>query len=50
MIQNTRAGVGRAVDSAFVFLYWNVGKRIHTEMLNEERAAYGEEIVSTVSK
>ncbi len=30
--------------------YWHVGKRIRQEVLGEERAAYGEQIVSTLSK
>jgi DUF1016 N-terminal domain len=50
LIQSTRAGVAQAVNSALVLLYWQVGKRIQNEILESRRAAYGEEIVSTLSR
>jgi predicted nuclease of restriction endonuclease-like (RecB) superfamily len=50
LIEATRAGVAQAVNSALVLLYWQVGHRIRTEVLNSRRAAYGQEILSTVSK
>lgn len=50
LIEQTRGGVAQAVNSALVLLYWQVGHRIRTEILKEKRAAYGEEILSTVSK
>ena len=37
-------------DSALVLLYWQVGNRIRTETLKSERAAYGEQIVVTLSR
>lgn len=49
LIRQTREGVAQAVNSALVLLYWQVGHRIRTETLREKRAAYGEEIVSTLS-
>ncbi len=49
LIQQTRAGVARAVNSALVLLYWQVGQRIRTEVLKEQRASYGEEVCSTLS-
>jgi hypothetical protein len=33
-----------------VLLYWEVGHRIRTEVLGTRRAAYGQEILSMVSK
>jgi predicted nuclease of restriction endonuclease-like (RecB) superfamily len=33
-----------------VLLYWHVGQRIRTEILQEKRAGYGEAILSTLSK
>jgi predicted nuclease of restriction endonuclease-like (RecB) superfamily len=50
LIDASRAGVARAVNSAVVLLYWEVGHRIRTEVLRSRRAAYGGEILSTVSK
>jgi predicted nuclease of restriction endonuclease-like (RecB) superfamily len=49
LIQSTRAGIAHAVNSALVILYWEVGHRIRTEVLKSERAAYGEQIVPTLS-
>jgi hypothetical protein len=49
LIEQTRGAVARAVNSALVLLYWQVGHRIRTEILKEQRAAYGEQIVQTVS-
>src|SRR4051794_38876601 len=50
LIEATRAGVAQAVNSALVLLYWQVGHRIRPEVLGSRRAAYGQEILSTVSK
>jgi predicted nuclease of restriction endonuclease-like (RecB) superfamily len=50
LIQQTRAGVAQAVNSALVLLYWQIGHRIRTEVLKEQRAGYGAEILSTLSK
>ena len=50
LIEATRTGVAQAVNSALVLLYWQVGHRIRTEILGSKRAAYGEEILSTLSK
>ncbi len=50
LIDQTRDGVARAVNSALVMLYWRVGQRIRTEILKEQRAEYGNEILSTLSK
>jgi predicted nuclease of restriction endonuclease-like (RecB) superfamily len=49
LILEARAGVAQAVNSALVILYWQVGHRIRTEILKSKRAAYGEEIVPTLS-
>ena len=45
-----RHGGDRRGFGGLVTLYWHVGKRIREEILGEQRAAYGEEIVSTLSK
>jgi hypothetical protein len=49
LILQTRQDVAQAVNSALVLLYWQLGQRIRTEILQENRAAYGEEILATVS-
>jgi predicted nuclease of restriction endonuclease-like (RecB) superfamily len=50
MIETARQQVARTVDSGMVALYWHVGKRIREDVLHEERAGYGEEIVATLSR
>src|SRR5271157_5718391 len=40
----------RAINSAVTLLYWQVGQRIRRDMLHEQRAEYGEQIVATLSR
>ena len=49
LIERSRTQVAATVNSALVMLYWHVGKRIRADVLNNDRAEYGEEIVSTLS-
>ena len=39
-----------AVNAAQTRMYWLIGKRIHTELLEGTRARYGTQIVATVSR
>jgi len=50
MIIGARAQVARAADSTLVMLYWHMGRRIRVDILKRKRAAYGEEIVATLSQ
>jgi len=50
LIHSARSGVAQAVNSAMALHYWQVGRRIRTDILDSKRAAYGEEIVSTLSR
>ncbi len=50
LIRSARSGVAQAVNSALVLHYWQVGRRIRGEILESRRAAYGEQIVSTLSR
>ena len=50
MIAQTRDGVARTVNVGMTLLYWRIGKRIQLEVLQNERAEYGKEIVSTLSR
>ena len=50
LIETARQDVARQVNSALVFLYWRVGKRIHQDILKEKRVEYGEQIVATLSR
>jgi len=49
LIEETRAHVAITVNAALTMLYWRIGKRINEEILKGERAAYGAEILQTVS-
>ena len=49
LILATRRTVAQGINSALVLLYWNIGKRIHTDILKEKRAGYGEKILHTLS-
>ena len=50
MIEQTRKGVAHAVSAGMTLLYWRIGKRIQTEVLEGRRADYGKKIVSTLSR
>jgi predicted nuclease of restriction endonuclease-like (RecB) superfamily len=49
LIEAARQHVAQAVNSTLVTLYWHVGHRIRQEVVGEGRAAYGEEIVYSLS-
>jgi predicted nuclease of restriction endonuclease-like (RecB) superfamily len=49
LILSSRQAVARGVNAALVILYWQVGRRIRTDILSEKRAGYGEEILPTLS-
>ena len=50
LIADARLRVASAVNAELTGLYWQVGQRIHREVLGSQRAGYGEEIVSTLSR
>jgi len=50
LIDSARQRVARTVNSELVLMYWKIGARIRQDILGEERAAYGEQIVSTLSR
>jgi predicted nuclease of restriction endonuclease-like (RecB) superfamily len=50
LIVSTRQTVARGVNAALVLLYWKVGERIHRDILSEQRAEYGREIVVSLSR
>ena len=50
LIDTSRSQLATAVNSALTLLYWHIGNRIHSEVLQGERAGYGEQIVSTVAR
>lgn len=50
MIESTRSSVATAVNIGLTMLYWRIGKRIHEEILLQERAEYGKEILATLGR
>jgi predicted nuclease of restriction endonuclease-like (RecB) superfamily len=50
LIETARERVAAAANAELVWLYWKIGNRIRTEILKEQRAGYGEQIISTLSK
>jgi predicted nuclease of restriction endonuclease-like (RecB) superfamily len=50
LIEEARRQTTVAVNIGLTALYWRVGKRIQQEILGSERAAYGEQIVATLSR
>jgi len=49
-IEKTRVQVAYGINQEMVLLYWHVGHRIRQDILDEQRAPYGKEIVSTLSR
>lgn len=50
MINNARTLVASAVNAGLTKLYWEIGKRIHQEILKGDRANYGKQILATLSQ
>ena len=50
LIEEARSAVAATVNAGLTMLYWHIGQRIREEILHGNRAGYGEEIVSTLSR
>ena len=50
LIEQTKNNVAIAINSSLTMMYWNIGKLINDEILQNKRAEYGKEIVATVSQ
>lgn len=49
IIDSARCRVAATVNSELTMMYWHIGERINREVLGNERAEYGKQIVSMVS-
>ncbi len=49
LIDATRVRVAVGINTEMVLLYWDIGERIRKEILKDERAAYGKQVVNTLS-
>ena len=50
LIEVARGRVAQTVNSELVLLYWRVGERLRGEVVGDERAAYGEQVVAEVAR
>ena len=50
IIETRQKHVAINVNSGLVLLFWHVGSRVNTFVLNNQRAEYGKQIVVTLSR
>lgn len=50
LIENRKHFIVKAVNESMITLYWNIGKTINDDILNGERAKYGEAVINEISK
>ncbi|MEN5307220.1 DUF1016 N-terminal domain-containing protein [Chryseobacterium cucumeris] len=50
LVDKTRSQVAAQVNSAMVVLYWEIGKRINEDVLDNKRAEYGKEVIVQISQ
>jgi hypothetical protein len=50
LIDTAKHRAAVAINAEITLLYWQVGNRIHTEILQGQRAEYGKQIVVSLSK
>ena len=50
LIESARGQVAQAANAALTTLYWQIGTRIHQDVLKARRAEYGAQIVSAVGR
>ena len=49
LIEEARSTLARQANNTTVFLFWRIGQRVNSEILNNQRAGYGQKIVSTLA-
>ena len=50
IIDSARSRVAATANYELTAMYWHIGNRINTEVLGNERAEYGKQIVATVAR
>ena len=50
LIEATRGRVAQTVNSELALLHWQIGHRLREEVVGEDRAAYGEQVVAAVAE
>jgi len=49
LIQSAQTYLAKSVNSSMVVLYWHIGKTIQEEVIKNEKAEYGEQVMQTVA-
>ena len=49
IVDEVKQKVATTVNTGITLMYWHIGERINKDVLHNERAEYGKQIVSTVS-
>ena len=50
IIDSARSRVAATANYELTAMYWHIGNRINSEVLGNERAEYGKQIVATVAR
>jgi predicted nuclease of restriction endonuclease-like (RecB) superfamily len=50
LISNAKGSVASNINSGMILLYWQIGSRIRKDILQNQRAEYGKEIVVSLSR
>lgn len=50
LIERARQAAAAAVNASLTMVYWHIGQRIRADVLGGQRAGYGEQIISTLSR
>lgn len=50
LIEEAKQNVAVVVNATTTVLYWNIGERINSEILDNKRAEYGKEVVKSLSQ
>jgi len=50
LINNSRKQVAAAINQQLTLLYWNIGKQINDNILQNKRADYGKQLITELSK
>jgi hypothetical protein len=50
VIEDARQSAAVAVNASLTLMYWRIGQRVRSVVLQGERASYGEQIVATLSR
>lgn len=50
LVAEARSHVAATANATLTLLYWRIGRRVHADVLAGDRAAYGEQIVVSLSR